>query len=972
MMDKSHNHAIARAVIRAKLVPAEQVRECLAEIERSPADDGNPALDELLVQKGLLTREQADAVLASARQQTATRTIAGFEIIQPIGKGGMHTVYKARQVSMDRIVALKILSPKLAADPAHVQRLFKEARAVAKLSHANIIQGIDVGEDSGYYYFAAEFVEGEPLNARLRREGKLDEREALMIAEEVAQALDHIHTAAGMIHGDVKPANIMLTSSGTAKLADLGLARAIGVSESIAAGSPHYISPEQARNDPNIDIRSDIYSLGATLFHMIAGSPPFGGLSAKEIIAKHLNEPVPDPARDGTNVSKHTQALIRKMMAKQPRARFQDPQHLLQSIRRIRKSLDDAGSVRRLPIATVAATLVVIAAGIAAGILLTDQRQEQTPPPAPVVQEAGQPDPAAGIFAEAAAFERDRPESLQRIARLYHNVVASYPDSDWAAKARQKKEAALARLEAQASETFNRLKARSAELAAQDRHYSAMLVWREYPDELAHGRWPERIKIEVSQLRTAAQERADEFIGQAEELAGRRQFAEAAEVLRKGIGIGLRDITDELNKRIAAYEQAAANAEQSQTRKAIEKVRRLETAVARHGLSRRFDLAAEVLDAHEQAQQHDLPGMLPKDTAAQLAADVAELKAEVETARAVWQSFVDNLTDRVGQEFEVRVMGILLRGTLRGVDESTFTIEMGGNRITRNLADIEIDTIIELAGAGGLDQQALLRKIRFCLAAGSLDNATLLAGKLVDKNQSTFWADRASRRRQLLRADNAEQIVRETIAQYRAAVEAADWKQAYKLLRTLRTDSLATEAAKSARDELDQLDILTEAGLCASLGGTNREEGRFLEILEKLRSAIEWQDQNSVPEQITCPTCTGNGYIARAVMCPRCGGARTIRCPRCSGRGYILTYSGRHTCTDCFGNGRVRCPTCSGRGTGFTKSTCANCRGTGKIVNPVGNGSGYRRTMPDAHHDAIAELKQRFHLEIKAVAPLLK
>jgi len=201
------------------------------------------------------------------------KRIGGFEVLSRVGRGGMGTVYKARQVSMNRIVALKILPPSRAKNATYVQRFLREARSAAQLSHTNIVQAIDVGNADGYYYFAMEFVDGETVQALLEREGVLDERHALTIATAVAHALDHAHRH-GIVHRDVKPGNIMIDLHGAVKLADLGLARSVEpidtvTVDGVGVGTPHYIAPEQARGETDVDCRADIYSLGATLYHLL-------------------------------------------------------------------------------------------------------------------------------------------------------------------------------------------------------------------------------------------------------------------------------------------------------------------------------------------------------------------------------------------------------------------------------------------------------------------------------------------------------------------------------------------------------------------------------------------------------------------------------------------------------------------------------------------------------------------------------
>lgn len=257
--------------------------------------------------------------------------IPGYEILAPVGKGGMGTVFKARQLSMDRPVAVKLLSPKLAKNRGFIDQFVREARATAKLAHPNIILGIDAGEVDGQYYFVMEFVEGRPLKAIMKERGALPEREALGIARQVAEALDHAYRNA-IVHRDVKPGNIMVTPDGTAKVCDMGLAARPGESGDALSGTPYYMSPEQTLASADLDVRTDLYSLGATLFHMVTGKPPFDAERAEQIIEMHRRTPPPNPRDVKPDVSRRTAELILKLMEKDRMNRHQTPRELSKDI----------------------------------------------------------------------------------------------------------------------------------------------------------------------------------------------------------------------------------------------------------------------------------------------------------------------------------------------------------------------------------------------------------------------------------------------------------------------------------------------------------------------------------------------------------------------------------------------------------------------------------------------------------------
>ena len=263
--------------------------------------------------------------------------IGDFVILDRIGAGSIGTVYKATQLSLDRQVALKILSPEYTTSKG-INDFLREARAAAKLSHTNLVQALAVGEEDGICYLAMTYVNGENLKSRLRREGRIPVDEALHIAQQVAEALYYAWDEAGLIHRDVKPDNIMTTDDGIVKLTDLGLAmnQSEWTEEMEISGSPSYMSPEQFSGE-KLDPRSDIYSLGVTLYQMISGRLPYDGETVKKIARQHMEEePVP-LRRLVPGVPLPVEALVKRMMAKKPENRFASMEEVLKAIWTIRQ-----------------------------------------------------------------------------------------------------------------------------------------------------------------------------------------------------------------------------------------------------------------------------------------------------------------------------------------------------------------------------------------------------------------------------------------------------------------------------------------------------------------------------------------------------------------------------------------------------------------------------------------------------------
>jgi serine/threonine protein kinase len=325
------------AAIRRGWCTLAQVSDVLAHV-RTAAGRGEvpPRIEDLLVARGFLSDERAAVLLGELRLSSTGEMIAGYHILGRLGSGGMGTVYKARQVSMDRVVALKVFAVAETEEKGEGERFVREARAVAGLVHPNIVRGFDAGEHGGMRFIAMELLEGATTLQLLREIGPYPERRALEVVRGVASALDHAWKH-GVIHRDVKPSNIFLcTPDRRPVLFDFGLAKRVlddpfsskGI---VAMGTPHYAPPEQVRRVPDLDVRTDIYSLGCTWYHLLTGRPPFPGSSSAEIASRHLTAPFPDPGavKGRTDTLDATAGILRKMCAKRREDRYPDPGALL-------------------------------------------------------------------------------------------------------------------------------------------------------------------------------------------------------------------------------------------------------------------------------------------------------------------------------------------------------------------------------------------------------------------------------------------------------------------------------------------------------------------------------------------------------------------------------------------------------------------------------------------------------------------
>ena len=333
---------LEKSILRRGLATAAEIEACKSQRKQLVAKENDvpKSLLEIMVEAKVLTRSQMTRLVQESGEANRKFQIPGYQMLQKLGKGSMGVVYKAKQQSVDRVVAIKILLEPLAQNKEFIKRFEREAMIAAKLSHNNVVNAIDAGVIDGHYYFVMEYVEGPTIKDFLDKNKTFDEKEALRITLAIAEALKHA-AQRGLIHRDIKPENVILTKEGEVKLADLGLARLTDddkwvLSEAgMAIGTPYYISPEQVRGQTNIDIRADIYSLGATLYHMVTGKVPYGGETPNEVMRKHVdpNVAMVPPDHLNSRLSGGLGMVVETMMAKNREHRYQTPDDLILDIK---------------------------------------------------------------------------------------------------------------------------------------------------------------------------------------------------------------------------------------------------------------------------------------------------------------------------------------------------------------------------------------------------------------------------------------------------------------------------------------------------------------------------------------------------------------------------------------------------------------------------------------------------------------
>jgi serine/threonine protein kinase len=455
--------AFARHVRTIGLITPDQVNAALAAQSKS-LQEGKPiSVAEALVQLGLLTPPQKESLEKKVKDQQAGVTQLGpYKLVKKIGEGGMGAVYLATDPASGRSVAVKVLPRHYGANAEFVKRFKREADAATKLRHPNIIGAFATGEDQGYHYYVMEYCDGQPLDQLLVLEKRLAVDRAVGLALQAARGLRYAHDQ-GIIHRDIKPSNIFITRDGTAKILDLGLSKDIGDSAlsfktvtGAVLGTPHYISPEQAQGEKDVDGRTDIYSLGATLYHLLTGRTPFEGATALEILSKHVNTVLPNPQDLREEIPDPVVHILERMMAKEPRDRYRDCGMLIADLEEVTSGRTPKSqmiapglttiapsakrsTVRKRPstlrrmaaarkskgpliasIALAAAALVILAVVLSGNS--EPERLPERPPPSGVLPPKN-PDPLKGSF-DVATWEKSvaelPPESQLRlvIARL--------------------------------------------------------------------------------------------------------------------------------------------------------------------------------------------------------------------------------------------------------------------------------------------------------------------------------------------------------------------------------------------------------------------------------------------------------------------------------------------------------------------------------------------------------------------------
>jgi len=375
-----------------------------------------------------------------------------YQILERVGRGGMGTCYKARQLDLDRIVAVKVISAAHSENRDFVDQFIKEARYSAKLNHPNVVQVYEVGQDAGRTFYAMEFLPGGTVADRMAREPekRLDPAEAVEITVQVARALQFAHRK-GIMHRDLKPENLLIGENRTVKLVDLGLAQSLGertvVGErNYVLGTPHFIAPEIVKNEP-FDFRSDIYSLGVCLYQALTGKMPYEAETLKELVRKKCNTEATPPDRHVPSLPRSLAQITLHMIRRKPEDRPQTIDEVIVELERIAKSLAGPAIPMKVLLPVTAGALALLIVLIVLVTLVTTRKPPEIvrPPPAPREETAREEFRVAEAF-EFTQMDRNSIESMRQAVKRYEEIASRFPDTPFIAKAAEKQESLLRRI----------------------------------------------------------------------------------------------------------------------------------------------------------------------------------------------------------------------------------------------------------------------------------------------------------------------------------------------------------------------------------------------------------------------------------------------------------------------------------------------------------------------------------------------
>ena len=807
-----------------------------------------------------------------------------YRLLARIGQGGMGSVYKATDTQMNRTVALKVLSPHLVANRNYVERFLREARSAAALSHPNIVGALDVGQEGTYYYFAMEYVDGETLRQRLKRESVFSEEEALNIVLQVANALHH---AAGksIIHRDIKPENVMISKAGEVKLTDMGLAKATDKSEATITqaghmiGTPQYASPEQIRGEVDIDNRTDIYSLGMTVYHMVAGHPPFDGPTAAVITSKHLEEPLPDIRQEQPELSEGFCRILNKMCQKAPDDRYERPEDLIDDLElvlggelpkhagrtlptnlqrsrlRTRMETERQSGLGKGALAAMAGAVILGGGAVymylgqngggpvgpttVPKISTTAPRRPVLDPDLPNIQEGPKQDAKAALL-EAQKFALSHPDDLSTIFTLFSEVL-KFSGTPQAQAAQEK----LREVSQEVDAAFGGKEKLVLGLIARGSYRDALVSLSMFPDRYQFGEWDQRF-VNLKDRSAAAIESTFEALERkAGKLIEDKSFAQALVLYEGALECFPVDYVEDIEETI---EEVKVKGEEYKD----------ELVVLKLQLCKKF------LDLNRRRfKDRDYAEVARRAEAAQEDPDYAAVVEEMKVEEAHAKLLIRLLElaeagakKRVGKTFRLHKRSMRIAAVADGALKLTVP---GGIELAQPITRMESSAILDLASSefhAVLEKNVMLGALYFAegFAEGDLKQAREQWEAAAEDGYDVAIP---LKKIEMLERGEKEFQAQAVIARIRAKFRRREYADVVKMVEEARTVFEDTEAMKTSQADL--FELLAQAkdsvarGTVASTGGTKRPSST------RRRMGSDGLEANRDWRPLRWPTGSGSG-----------------------------------------------------------------------------------------------------------------
>jgi len=657
------------------------------------------------------------------------RTIGGYQILKLVGKGGMGEVYLAEQVRLKRKVAFKALKGSRARDKAAMEAFHREAISAAQLSHANIVQVIDIAMVDNVPFITMEFVEGETLQAVLSREKKLPVEKCASIARQVLEALAAAHRK-GIVHRDIKPGNIMLDVNGVVKVTDFGLAKMME-EETPADGERRYgtilyMPPEQIRSS-DVGPKADLYSVGATLYHIMTGQPPFKGADARETLKLVAAGNAVDPCLIEPSIPKELGDLVLGLLEKDPNDRFPDAAAALEQLALAEKAMAPpaGGALARLPKWALAVGAVVIVAALAGGalglkaVLAPKKAAGPTPEETARAEEAKKLALLQEMMDYAKGYERQHPDKYGQVLANYEKVAQDGQGTKFALEA-SAKIAEVKERQAKAAEAIvSQARAKAMALADKKEYAKAKASLTEAPKGVDGLSVEDKLAEVAGEVSAKEKAEIDRLLRLVNEKASRKEYDKAQEFVAQLTALGTADATKAAAEGTAAIRRKRAEADAAQ---AAESRRRLQEMMA--GLKtlterRDYDKAlAECAKALSDSRLKSMASLVERE------------KKDLEAAQEVLKTTLEAM--RAGKTDGVKIKGV--RYNCTSVTGDTIGYAPPGNQRqvrTLPLAELERKEMARLVEAAHqpLVGATRLRVILFLLYDGSPREAKEMMGE---------------------------------------------------------------------------------------------------------------------------------------------------------------------------------------------------------------------------------------------------